>query len=149
MGLSLDDVIIIFQALVDFNLGHDTRAKWLSAPISIMLIVRYFLIRKLDVFSNQSLFICVAFKLNSCTNFQILTVNKVGLAHHNVRATSIIEKPRVLIAEPFLNYCLQNFTSNLTFIAMPLYSSAPHLETMCRYTDSNASFMLFYTERHV
>ena len=66
----------------------------------------------------------VTFKLNDCTNLQKLTVNKVGLAYHYVRAVSIIEKPGVLVAKPFLNYCFQKFTSNLKFIAYPCQATS-------------------------
>ncbi len=64
----------------------------------------------------------VTFKLNGYANLQKLTVNKIGLAYHYVWAASVVEKPRVLISEPFFDYSLQHSTLKLAFITfIPIY----------------------------
>lgn len=96
--------------------GHYTEAKWLNALFPVVLAVGFFLIGKLDLSRDQPLLVLVAFKLDGFTNLQKLAIHQVGLVHHYIRGTAVFEKPGVLVAEPFFNYCLQKFTSCLIFI---------------------------------
>lgn len=54
----------------------------------------------------------MAFEVDGLTNLQKLTFYQIGLAHHYVRATAIIEESRIFITEPLLYDCLQKFTLN-------------------------------------
>jgi hypothetical protein len=95
------------------RLSHHAKAKRFLVPASFMLATRFVLMRKLDFPGNQAHFCRVTFKFNGCANFQKLAVKKVGLVYHYVRAIAVVEKAGVFIAEPFFDYCLQNFTSDL------------------------------------
>ena len=52
MVYSLVGKLTIFQPRLDFSLSHDARAKFLSAAFSVMLFIRPFVLRKLDLFSD-------------------------------------------------------------------------------------------------
>jgi len=67
----------------------------------------------------------VTFEVDGFANLQKLTFYQVGLAHHYVRATAVVEKPRIFIAEPLLYDCLQKFTFNLILISLPWYQATP------------------------
>jgi hypothetical protein len=116
----------------DNGLAHYTKAEWLGVLVAAIVTVLLFLIGKFDLFGDQSLTISVTFEVDGFTNLQKLTFYQVGLVHHYVRATAVIEKSRIFITEPLLYDCLQKFTFNLILISLPCYQATP-LTTLERH----------------
>ena len=72
------------------------------------MTVLLFLIGKFDFFGDQALTVSMALEVDGLADLQKLAFYQISLAHHYVRATAIIEKPRIFITEPLLYDCLQN-----------------------------------------